>query len=185
MHPDRSASSQFLRRLERRLAGLRAADRAQIVAEVRGHIEEQRARLGDDESAAIAALGSADVLGQALLQARSPSLVLRLAASSMAVAHKFARGARVSLICALYLLALAFMAMAVAKLIMPTQVGLWTAPHQFTLGIVSAPGAPSTERLGFWLMPLAMLLAIAMTGAGIAVAKAGKWLLPHGHLRAC
>ena len=175
MNLDLSASSLFLQRLERKLVGLSPADREEIIAELRGHIEEQRVRSGDDGSEAIAALGSPDLLGQALREARRPQLAHRLIAHSIAAARRLAAGARVSLAGLLYVTASAFMAVAVAKPIMPAHVGLWTASHQVVFGIVSAPGAPSTERLGFWLMPLAMLVATMIAGMGVVVAKARGW----------
>ena len=174
MKPDRSASSLFLRRLERKLVGLPIADRARVVAEVRGHIKEQSVRLGDDGSEAIAALGSPDLLGQALMEARKLPIARRLTAHTRALWRTLGAGALVSLVSLLYLMALAFIAVAVAKPFIPSHVGLWATPHQFVFGFVSRPDAPSTERLGFWLMPIAALGATTLALTGVAVSKAGR-----------
>lgn len=155
----------WLRRLNWALAKVPAADREDIVAEARAHIEDRIAAgrpagevLADfgpaetyardfiDEMETVGALGaqrSGDLLGVVLRR------VHRSAVAALAL----------FVILVLALLSLSALGMVVMKITDPVHAGLWMGPHEQFIGVIDDP-TQARELLGFWLYPLAALVML-------------------------
>ena len=157
----------YLAKLRRRLGPLPEADRAEIVAELRGHVLESAGE-GATESAVAAVLerlGPAEELATQYVvnsalegaeRSRSPWTLLkalaRLAGASIA-------GVPALLGCVLgYGLALSLALAAVRKPMAPDRVGLWKLgadTYSLQLGFGGRPGGQ--ELLGWWIVPIGLL----------------------------
>lgn len=152
------------------LRGLPADERSDIVKEIKAHLEHRKAEGKLD--AAFDGLGSPVVCARAFRD----ELTLQSAFNDGGPQRTF--GALVTLatrrviaaiglfIASLFLMIAIGMAVsAVAKIISPNSVGLWThnSTDQFAFGMFG--GSPSdtyTEQLGLWYFPLASLLAVVL-----------------------
>jgi len=143
------------------LRGLPADERSDIVKEIKAHLEHRKAEGKLD--AAFDGLGSPVVCARAFRD----ELTLQSAFNDGGPQRTF--GALVTLatrrVIAAIGLFIASLFLAVAKIISPNSVGLWThnSTNQFAFGMFG--GSPSdtyTEQLGLWYFPLASLLAVVL-----------------------
>ncbi|WP_428409130.1 DUF1700 domain-containing protein [Hyphococcus sp.] len=166
----------YLRDLGAALRQLPEKDRADIVSEIRAHLEH-RASEGRLEEA-IRALGAPAQCARGFLEelkiqnafadggaAKSFGALFELASRRVtAAAGLFVSGI-------FYLFAIAFAFIAVAKIAAPESVGLWVDPARdiVALGIVDIGENPPEELLGFWMIPFAAIMAVLSL-------LAGQWL---------
>lgn len=159
--------ADYVRRLRWSLQAIDAEDRAGIVREIESHLAESLAAGLDALDATLVALGPPHTLAAryvqeyrlsgALGEARSMALIRALAAHS---AQSLAAFGAVLVAALLYLFALSFAAMAIAKPLFPSHVGLWTLPQGKALGILTDPPA-APELMGLWILPVALAGALA------------------------
>lgn len=159
----------YVRRLLWGLQSLPHEDRLSIAAEIHSHLadcanegtaalDHARVRLGAPHvlatryveeyalSGALARVAPAHLL-LAVLHRGSRSIGAALAGFGAAISHVFV---------------LAFVMIAIAKPIVPQNVGLWVdRGGGLTAGLVSAPPHGPNEALGLWIIPLAVAAALA------------------------
>lgn len=150
----------YLKQLRLGLAPLDAADRDEIVAEVRGHFAE---RLAQGHDHVLEQFAPAEHYAAAFLAERS--LTSALAEGTPWVLHRSlwtGRILRVATLVAAVPLALvqlvgvALVVLGALKPLMFDKIGLWIGPHHvFALGYVSDPD--SHELLGWWGVPVFIL----------------------------
>ncbi len=186
------ALDHYLSRLRKALRAMPAADRDEMVEEIRGHVLE-RIEAGDTctpqaVEAVLRAVGDPDQLArqcdtEAMLKravaSRSPWLLLRTTARW---ASRGAAGLLVLLIAlAGYGSALVCYACAVAKPLFPTHLGMWLTPeHTVTIGYFS--GRLPSELMGLSVGPTAGLAVLGTFGPtqGPVRELLGPWLTPAG-----
>ena len=162
----------FLRDLKRHLSPLPDAERRDIVAEIRSHLED-RAAQGAGEL--LAPFGTPEAYAGAFLEQRALSSALARG-SSWAIGRALLGGARrvgwwyaVIALGLVQLLGAVFLVLSALKIVLPGMVGLFIGPRTFFLGMrLPAPGA--TEVLGWWAIPLFFVL-------GVAALWSGRWML--------
>lgn len=156
----------WLRRFRWALGGLPEAERAEIAAEARAHIDE-RVAAGASAREALAAFGDPQTyaesfveemeLARALSGERFPSL---LGAVARRVHRSLVAGLAFLAVLILGTVALGMAAAAVAKLFDPVHAGLWLGPGELFFGIATETRG-RRELLGPWIHPLAILVAVA------------------------
>jgi hypothetical protein len=156
---------RYLLRLRTALGRMPDAEKAEILSDIRNHIEE---RLSDASSGqaeivaeTIAALGSPESLAASFhrerLMARAsvspaPGLLLH---ATFQWALTGLRGFVAFLALLLgYSLGAGFLACAVLKPFLPTHIGLWVDPPAFSLGYISPDWHGARELLGWWIIPI-------------------------------
>lgn len=152
--------ADWLRRLAWALAAMPPAQRDDIVAEARVHLEEGVAA-GRSAAEALAGFGPAEDYARPFLDEMELTAALGSQKSGDllgAVARRVHRSL-VAAVAAVVLLALALVAfMAVSLVIMklqdPVHAGLWIGPGQQFIGTIDDP-TQARELLGLWLYPLA------------------------------
>jgi hypothetical protein len=148
---------RYLKQLRLGLAPLDAADRDEIVAEVRAHFAE---RLAQGHDRVLEQFAPPERYAAAFLAERS--LISALAEGTPWVLHRSlwtGRILRIASIVAAVPLALiqlgsaALVVLGAMKPLVFDHIGLWCAPHRkFALGYLSDPD--SQELLGWWGMPV-------------------------------
>lgn len=165
-------AERFLEGLRGALAALPAAERDDIVAEIRSHLEE-RAERGEPDL--VGAFGPAEAYAATFLQERNLSGALARG-SSWAMGRALLSGARkagwwylVVVLAILHLYGLSLIALAALKPLFPDNVGLFAGGGTLALG--AAPVQPGArEFLGWWAIP-------AFLGAGIFILWSANWTL--------
>ncbi len=171
---------RFCARFETALKTLDVEGYADIVEEIRGHLEAAAAEGG--LSAALAELGAPEIYARAFAdEARIERAMVhdnpRMTLGTLALLSTRHVAAAIGLMVTgvLYLFALAFAAMIPFELIAPELTGLWVDPSQgiFFFGIhtSSAELAPEMEQLGAMLIPVAALLALGLFLIGNVVSR--------------
>jgi hypothetical protein len=164
--PQRSvAVDDYLGRLAAALRPLPEADRLSIVAEIESHIAERLAS-GTPVEAALARLGWPELLARAYLEDHELERALARSSPGLLLSNMLGRATRSIVALAggftgllLYAMGLAFLAIAILKPVAPANVGLWTGPDLFALGVFAAtPGR--NEILGYWLIPLSLAASL-------------------------
>jgi hypothetical protein len=164
----------YLAELRQGLGRLPEPERAEIVAELRGHVLESAGGGGNPSgssmAAALARLGPASELARQYLaesvlvraeHSRSPWLLLKglVRAATLSVAGLFALlGLLVG-----YGLALSLALAAVRKPMAPDRVGLWQVGDD-AVSLTLGWGAPAAGReiLGWWIVPLGLLAGVSV-----------------------
>lgn len=151
----RAQIERYLLRLRGALGNVSAEEKAEILSDLRNHLEESAGAV----AAAIAALGSPEELAASYHRERllarasttpEPSLLLR---ATFQWALTGLRGVLAFLVLLFgYSFSAGFLICALLKPFMPNQVGMWLHPPAITLGVVSEPGAH--ELLGWWMIPI-------------------------------
>lgn len=175
--PERDSNIEaYLEELQIRLRGLGEANVAEVIVELRSHIEESSrtdaidavlARLG--QPAELASLYETENLfDRAARSHSSPALLFRTVArwASFSIAGAFVLFALI----AGYVVAASFVLAAVVKPFAPERVGLWRLPNgdvSLRLGFLEGPPAQATELLGWSVIPL-----------GVAIGAVAFWLIP-------
>jgi hypothetical protein len=162
----------YLAELHRRLGPLPEIGRADIVAELRGHVLESvgEAPTGDAVAAVLERLGPAEVLAEQYVvgstlataeRSRSPWTLVRTLARA-AGASLWAFPALLGCVVG-YALALSLALAAVRKPMAPDRVGLWRLgadTYSLRLGFGEAPGGE--ELLGWWIVPIGLLAGLGL-----------------------
>jgi uncharacterized membrane protein len=179
----------YLGRLRESMAGLPAAEREEIVAEIRSHITErslvdgavdpQRMRetleaLGRPEE--IASQYQTNALLTRATGSHSPWVMLRAARRGAMLG---AKGFGIFMIAVTgYTMAATFFLCAALKPFFPENIGLWVGSTVgFHMGYRAAHDAPAAELLGHWLPLVAMVLGLlAIMGTTHAI----RVLIRHG-----
>lgn len=165
-HTDtRTQIEHYLLRLRTALGRLPDAEKAEILSDIRNHIEERltASSEGHPEIVAetIAALGSPESLAASYhrerLMARAcasgaPPALLR---ATFEWALSGLRGflAFLALLVG-YSMGLGFLACAVLKPFLPQHIGLWVDPPSFSLGYIDPSIRGARELLGWWIVPI-------------------------------
>jgi len=174
---------RYLLLLRTALGPMPAAEKSEILSDLRSHIEERMADAGTNRAQiaaeTIAALGSAESLAASYrrerLMARAgataePHLLLR---ATFQWALTGLRGFVAFLVLLFgYGLGIGFTICALLKPFMPNNVGLWADPPAFTLGVITRPGAH--ELLGWWMMPVGLTIGPLLS---IGTTRLVQWLL--------
>jgi len=165
-------AEQFLEELRRALTSLPAAERDDIVAEIRSHLEERLAR---GQSELLAPFGAPATYAASFLQERSLSGALARG-SSWAVGRALLSGARRAgwwylavVLAILHLYGLALIALAALKPLFPDNVGLFAGGGTLALGAAPVQ-AGARELLSWWAIPVFL-------GAGVFVLWSASWAL--------
>ena len=162
----------YLDELDRRLRPLPESERAEIAAELRGHVLESvgEAPTEDAVAAVLERLGPAGVLAEQYVvngtlataeRSRSPWTLVRTLARA-AGASLWAVPALLGCVVG-YALALSLALAAVRKPMAPDRVGLWKLgadTYSLTLGFGVAPGGE--ELLGWWIVPIGLLAGLGL-----------------------
>jgi uncharacterized membrane protein len=163
----------YLTRLRRALVNLPAAEVAEVVREIHGHIVERAESTAAFNEAALThiltALGNPEDIGS-LYQSRamvararastSPLLILR---TTVRWAGKSIAGLAMALFALFgYAFGFSWLLGAVLKFFDPDRVGLWVGPQVWNLSMGSLTVAErqrehATEVLGWWLVPIGFI----------------------------
>ena len=165
-HTDtRAQIERYLLRLRTALGRLPDAEKAEILSDIRNHIEERLASSSEGHAEivaqTIAALGSPESLAASYHRER---LMARASASGAPPALLDAtfqwaltglRGflAFLALLFG-YSLGLGFLACALLKPFLPEHIGLWMDPPFFSLGYIAPSIRGARELLGWWIVPI-------------------------------
>ena len=161
----RTQIEHYLLHLRTALGRMSDAEKAEILSDIRNHIEERVAASPAGESAIVAetlaALGSPETLAASYrrecLMARAtasgePGLLLH-ATFQWALTGLRGFVAFVALLVG-YSIGVGFVVCALLKPFLPSYVGLWVDPPAFTLGVLSAADRHGRELLGWWIVPI-------------------------------
>jgi len=179
----------YVRRLLWALQALPHDDRLNIASEIHSHLAERDARGPRELERALASMGPPDALARSYVEEfelagavnrASPARLMlamldRAGRSGLAFVGSFAA-------LSLYLVAGAFLLMAVMKPITPDKVGAWRLGEGgFAFAIMDTPPPPQAELLGYWIIPLsAMLATLCFIAASKLLRWAGRRLLARG-----
>jgi hypothetical protein len=178
----------YIRRLLWALQTLPHDDRLGIASEIHSHLSDCAARGAKDLDRAMGKLGSPDALARSYVEEYELAGAVNRAAPATLLLNILNRGTR-SLLAfvgglaalTLYMIAGSLALIAVAKPIVPDQVGAWKGAHVFSMGITEAPPGDVHEVLGYWIIPIAIVLgAISFVGAGKLLRLVGRRLLARG-----
>jgi len=161
---DREAIETWLGRLDLALQPLPEDERADIVGETRGHLEE-RLDAGLSSMSALAGFGRAEAYARAFLDdyALTQALDSRRSLAMARVLFDFAGrslGATLGLIGFVVFSAtmLGALVCLLVKLIKPDLIGLWSGPSGVVPGFFSHPGLH--DMLGNWIYLVLVLLVV-------------------------
>jgi uncharacterized membrane protein len=154
------AVAEWLRRLKWALAAMPEADREDIVAEARSHIEEAVSS-GRISAEVLAGFGPADAYARRFLDEMELAGALGAQRSGdllRAVSRRVHRSLVAASAGLVLLVLFAVSSMALVLVIMkigdPEHAGLWIGPNVQFLGTIDE-GTQATEVLGLWAFPLA------------------------------
>jgi hypothetical protein len=172
---------RYLDRVRASLGGMPAAERDDILLELRGHIVE-RMGPGEETEGVLRALGDPEDLAR---QYESDRVATRAecGGSPLVILHsllllrrgRFRGSAPLALAALGYAWALALGAAAFEKLLAPRDVGFWYRPGSVSLPriTVDGPGPPgSRELLGWWFVPAGLLAGALLF---LLTRKFGLW----------
>jgi hypothetical protein len=161
----RTRIEHYLLHLRTALGRMPDAEKAEILSDIRNHIEERVAASPAGEAAVVAetlaALGSPETLAASYrrerLMARAtasgePGLLLH-AAFQWALTGLRGSVAFVALLIG-YSIGIGFVVCALLKPFLPSHVGLWIDPPAFSLGYLSPDARVGRELLGWWIIPI-------------------------------
>jgi hypothetical protein len=161
----RAQIERYLLRLRTALGRMPEAEKAEILSDLRSHIEERIADAGTGQAEiaaeTIAALGSPDALAESYHRERLMARATASAAPSLLLSATFQwaltglRGFLAFLVLLFgYSVGLGFLACALLKPFLWNQIGLWLDPPAFSLGYLNAAGRGGRELLGWWIIPV-------------------------------
>jgi uncharacterized membrane protein len=176
--------ADYVRRLRWSLQAIPAEDRNGLVREIESHLIDSLAVSPASLDATIKAMGPPHTLAARYVEefrlagalgddSPAPLIHALLIRSGRSVA---AFGSVLTAML-LYLSAFCLVAMAVAKPLFPSHVGLWSSSAGSAFGIMTdAPAAP--EMLGLWVLPVALAGALACYALATLVLRGtGRHLL--------
>ena len=166
MHADpRTQIERYLLRLRTALGRMPDAEKAEILSDIRNHIEERLSDAASDHAAivaeTIAALGTPESLAASYQRERLLARATASAAPPLLLHATFQwaltglRGFLALLMLLVgYSFGLGFTACALLKPFFPNQIGLWVDPPAFSLGYLSQAPHAGHELLGWWIIPI-------------------------------
>ncbi len=178
----------FLRDLERYLLALPEAERGDIVAEIRSHLEDRAAQGATD---LLAPFGTPESYAAAFLQERALAGALARG-SSWHLGRALVAGARrigwwyvVAVLAMLHLYGVALVILAALKPFFPANVGMFLG-EGLTIGIRSAQDLTGwREVLGWWAIPGFLVPGVlVLWGANRALRALAAWRLARLRQRA-
>ena len=189
-HDGNQQIETYVRRLTGALQPLPQQDRAAVASEIQSHLSDCAARGDEALERALDRMGLPELLARSYVEeyrlagavergspARLLLVILSVATRSLL---SFVGGLAAI---ALYLIALAMVVVAGAKLAVPAKTGMWTGPDFFGFGIMDPPPT-AQELLGYWIMPLCALLATAcFLGANKLLRLVGRRILKRADRR--
>ncbi|WP_394662389.1 HAAS signaling domain-containing protein [uncultured Sphingomonas sp.] len=159
--------ADYVRRLRWSLQAIPAEDRNGLVREIESHLTDSLAVSSESLDATIRAMGSPHTLAARYVQEfrlagalgddRPAPLIHALL---IRPGRSMAAFGGVLAAMLLYLFALFLAAMAIAKPLFPSHVGLWSQSQGSAFGIMTDPPA-GPEMLGLWVLPVALAGALA------------------------
>lgn len=172
----------YLNRVESYLSALPAAERDDILAELRSHFTDRAAESEAALTASMAAMGSPEefarsylddeTLRQALAGGGPGDVllgVLRQAPRRLGAVMGFA------VVLFFYLFALSCFGVILLDLANPEATGLWAGPgmEPFFFGMIggAGPGEDVRDLAGIWLIPLALSLGTTFTVCGMVLSR--------------
>ncbi len=185
-HESEQEIDAYVRRLLWALQTLPHDDRLNIASEIHGHLSESAARGAGELDRAMARLGRPDALARSYVEEYELAGAVNRASPATLLLTVLNRATRSVLAFAggltalfLYFFAASFALVAVAKLIVPAEVGAWKiGDHVLSAGVMNTPPAGGRELLGYWIVPIAVLLgAICFVGASKLLRLVGRRLL--------
>jgi uncharacterized membrane protein len=176
----------YVRRLLWALQALPQEDRLNIASEIHGHLNDCASRGPAELERALRRLGTADRLARAYVEEyelagavnRASPVTLLLSVLNRATRSLLACGGGLAAL-VLYFFAIAFALTAVAKLIVPGDVGAWViGGRMLSIGLMDTPPPGAKDLLGYWIVPIAVLCgAVCFVGAGKLLRLIGVRLL--------
>ena len=175
----------YIQRLERALAGIESTQRAIIVGEVASHLTEVAERDGDEGVArAMAGFGDPVAYAEAMIEAAGLERALAsssfgtLASTAIVYAGRSLLMTLTAIVGGFFgLFAIAFAAVAVAKIVIPAQTGLFIGPDDFFFGFVPAESTlDADERLGWFIIPVSIVLAVLAATISVQLSRWGMRL---------
>ena len=181
----RSHVERYLLRLRTALGRMPDSEKAEILSDLRNHIEE---RLSDASSGqagivaeTIAALGSPETLAASYYRERMMARATVSAAPPLLLQATFQwaltglRGFVVFVaLLAGYSLGLGFLVCALLKPFLPNHIGMWVDPPGFSLGYLSPAERTGREVLGWWIIPIGWTVGPLLV---IWTTRLVQWLL--------
>ncbi|WBO21481.1 DUF1700 domain-containing protein [Sphingomonas abietis] len=175
----------YVRKLLWALQSIGLEDRLAISSEIHSHLTDCNMSGIDTLTAAIARLGPPHRLARRYVEEYELAGAVSRAGPAQLLLNMIHRASRsltalgaafATLI--LYLFAAAFGVIAVAKPIVPNNVGAWHSADGWEAGLVASPPADSSDVLGLWIIPIAVALALAtyLIGTRLLRTVAGKLL---------
>jgi hypothetical protein len=161
----RAQIERYLLRLRAALGRMSDTEKAEILSDIRNHIEERVAAAPAGEAAnvaeTIAALGTPETLAASYRRERlmasatasgEPGLLLH---ATYQWALTGLRGFLAFMVLLTgYSIGIGFVMCALLKPFLPAHVGLWLDPPAFSLGFMSSLDHPGRELLGWWIIPI-------------------------------
>jgi uncharacterized membrane protein len=176
----------FVRRLTDALQALPTEERTTIAHEIRCHLADSAARGEDALSRALRGMGMPESLGRSYMEeyrlagALDQGSPVRLLGIVLGLTTRGLLGLSGGLgVIALYLIGALFFLVAGAKLVEPSNVGMWIAPNYFAFAILNTPPpVGAREILGYWIVPLSIVLGSGCLLSGTRLLRlVGKRLL--------
>jgi uncharacterized membrane protein len=175
-----SAAERYLRDLERCLSALPAAERAEIVAEIRSHLAERPQAAADPA----AALGRPEVYAASFVEERALAGALATG-SSWALGRALVAGAQrlawwyvVAVLAVVYLYGAILVVLGALKPFFPAHIGVFV--HDGTsvsIGTIDHPER-ATEVLGAWAVPVFVGAGVlVLWGAHVVLRMLARWRL--------
>jgi uncharacterized membrane protein len=166
---------KFLRSLSWGLAALSAQDREDVLDEIRAHLIDV-VSAGQNVDETISGFGPPELYARNIVENYDLTRAIggaRVLPAARVLAARMTRSllaAAIALLIAIpALFVLTSLFLAVAKLALPSQVGLWMGTDVFVLGMVDTPSETTHEMLGIWFIPL----IIGFGGLNWLIARAG------------
>jgi uncharacterized membrane protein len=172
----------YLTEMRTRLCGLAEAEVAEVIAELRSHIDESSRTDGVEtvlvrfgSPAELASLYETESLFDRAERSRSPWLLLRSIArwATFSISGAFV----LIVFIAGYVVAASFFFAALMKPFAPERVGLWRLANgdfSLRLGFLEGPPAQATELLGWGLIPAGVVIGAV---AFLLIKNFGRWAI--------
>jgi uncharacterized membrane protein len=181
----RAQIERYLLRLRSALGGMPDAEKAEILSDIRNHIEERLvdAPAGQAEAATetMAALGNPETLAATYRRERLMARAVASPAPALLLHATFQwaltglRGFLAFLALLIgYSSGLSFLVCAVLKPFLPSHIGLWLDPPLFSIGYFNAADHLKHEVLGWWIVPLGLAIGPLML---IWTTRLVQWLI--------
>lgn len=177
-------AERFLRHLDGALSAMPAAEREDVVAEIRSHLEDRAAR-GDVDL--LGPFGRPEAYAATFLQERALVGALargtswELGRALLAGARRFGWWYVVLVLAVLHLYGAVFVVLAVLKPLFPGNVGAFVGTERFSIGAHFGPEsafAGTREVLGWWSVPIFFVVGVLLLwSANWTLRRLARWRL--------